>query len=271
MFSIHGENGRIFRGAMEDLWRVEALRGVMRVRRLQAGLRDPDSVPGYRQAVERLASEGDAAVDTVEPAADAPQGQGTGQPGLANRLADAALSAYAQVSGKAQSAHDRQPLRRVADVMTRQPMTVRADMTVFDAWRLLGQRGVGQAPVLAAPDSATPGHLVGLISRAELLDLRRLPRPDMPADAWRELLTQPVSAVMFSPVPAVSPDAELRRVARVLLDTHLPGLPVVAETKAQDGEAGGGDRGEDGQLVGFISRSDILQAVVHDPPLDLWS
>ncbi len=67
---------------------------------------------------------------------------------------------------------------------------------------------------------------------------------------------QPVSSVMLSPVPAVSEDTDLRRVARVLLDTHLPGLPVVAE---------------DGQVAGFISRSDILRAVVHDPPLDLWS
>jgi N-methylhydantoinase A/oxoprolinase/acetone carboxylase beta subunit len=36
MFSIYGESGRIFRGAMEELWRVEALRAVMRTRRLQA-------------------------------------------------------------------------------------------------------------------------------------------------------------------------------------------------------------------------------------------
>jgi CBS domain-containing protein len=61
---------------------------------------------------------------------------------------------------------------------------------------------------------------------------------------------------MVSPVPAPGPDTELRRVARVLLDSHLPGLPVV--------DAGG-------VVVGFISRSDVLQALVHDPPLDLWT
>jgi CBS domain-containing protein len=100
------------------------------------------------------------------------------------------------------------------------------------------------------------GGLVGLLTRAELLNLERLPQPEAPALAWRALLMQPVSAVMLSPVPAVGEDTDLRRVARVLLDTHLPGLPVVAE---------------DGQVTGFISRSDILRAVVHDPPLDLWS
>jgi len=44
-------------------------------------------------------------------------------------------------------------------------------------------------------------------------------------------------------------------VARVLLNTGLPGLPVVDDH---------------GQVTGFISRTDILRAVVTDPPLDLW-
>ena len=48
----------------------------------------------------------------------------------------------------------------------------------------------------------------------------------------------------------------LRRVAAVLLDTGLPGLPVTDEA---------------GVLSGFISRTDILRAVAADPPLDLWS
>ncbi|MCA3239506.1 MAG: HPP family protein [Curvibacter sp.] len=129
--------------------------------------------------------------------------------------------------------------------------TVSPDMTVQQAWERLGQLGLGQAPVVSGS-----GELVGLLTRAELLSLERLPQPDAPTLAWRTLLQQSVAALMISPVPAVSADAELRRVARVLLDTRLPGLPVVSE---------------EGQLTGFVSRSDILHAVVHDPPLDLWS
>jgi CBS domain-containing protein len=44
--------------------------------------------------------------------------------------------------------------------------------------------------------------------------------------------------------------------ALVLLDTGLQGLPVVDA---------------DGRIEGFVTRSDILKAVVHDPPLDLWA
>ena len=70
------------------------------------------------------------------------------------------------------------------------------------------------------------------------------------------LLAQPVSSVMRTPVPCVSPEAEIRRVTLVMLDTGLPGLPVA------DGQ---------GQVLGFISRSDILRAVVAEPPLELWA
>ncbi|MDE2618196.1 MAG: CBS domain-containing protein [Burkholderiales bacterium] len=222
MFSIYGESGRIFRGAMEDLWRVEALRAAMRTRRLQAHEPATGVLGGAGQAVLPVSARSHAA--------------------------GAALSAYAQAG---HLGGERHPLSRVADVMSRQVTTVGLEMTVLQAWQLLGQQGMGQAPVLSQV-----GELVGLLTRAELLNLERLPRPDAPALVWRALLLEPVAAVMLSPVPAVSEDTDLRRVARVLLDTRLPGLPVVSE---------------EGQLAGFISRSDILKAVVHDPPLDLWS
>ncbi|HMZ87367.1 MAG TPA: CBS domain-containing protein, partial [Giesbergeria sp.] len=67
---------------------------------------------------------------------------------------------------------------------------------------------------------------------------------------------RPVSAVMVTPVPTVAPDTDVRRLASVLLDTGLPGLPVTDEA---------------GIPVGFVSRTDILRAVAADPPLDLWS
>lgn len=219
MFSIYGESGRIFKGAMEDLWRIEALRAVTRTRRLEA---QHQTVP-----VSPVATR-DASPPSV--------------------LAGAALTAYAQASGGPPARH---PLTRVADVMSRGVTTVTQDLTVLQAWQMLGSAGLGQAPVINAL-----GELVGLLTRAELLNLDRLPPPDTPSLVWRALLMQPVSTVMLSPVPAVSEDIDLRRVARVLLDTRLPGLPVVAEQ---------------GQVIGFISRSDILRAVVHDPPLDLWS
>lgn len=220
MFSIYGESGRVFKGAMEDLWRIDALRKVARARRMEA----------HRD----------------EPVAGVTAPEGATPP--AHTRAGAALSAYAQ-AGKLHPA--RHPLSRVADVMNRTVITVNPDLPVLEAWQLLMRQGVGQAPVTGAR-----GELVGLLTRAELLSLEHLPQPDASALVWRALLMQPVASVMLSPVPAVDEETDIRRVARVLLDTHLPGLPVVSD---------------EGRVIGFISRSDILRAVVHDPPLDLWS
>jgi CBS domain-containing protein len=221
MFSVYGETGRLFKGAMEDLRQVEAVKAVTRAR-----------------AVEPLGR--------FVPAGPTPQVSAPANaPGGGHR---SPLAAYAQ-AGVLQV--QRHPLSRVADVMSRGVITVLADLSVLEAWQWLSEQGVSQAPAVDAH-----GRLVGLLTRGELLRPDRLPLPGTNALVWRALLAQPVSDIMWSPVPAVDEDTDLRRVARVLLDTHLPGLPVVNDA---------------GAVTGFVSRTDILRAVVHDPPLDLWS
>jgi len=158
------------------------------------------------------------------------------------------LAAYVQTGAMQVPRH---PLTRVADVMSHGVITVPADIPVLQAWQQLAQHGVSQAPAVDAR-----GQLVGLLTRAELLKPERLPLPRVDALVWRALLAQPVSDIMWTPVPAVARETDIRHVARVLLDTHLPGLPVVDDA---------------GMVEGFVSRTDILRAVVHDPPLDLWS
>lgn len=220
MFSIYGESGRLFKGAMEELRHVEAVRAVSRMRSIEPLSQLPPSRPSQ--------------AGSVHPGAD------QAHRGL--------LTAYVQASAIPMQRH---PLSRVADVMSHGVITVPAEMLVLEAWQILTQRGVSQAPAVDAQ-----GLLVGLLTRAELLQPDRLPLPGSNALVWRALLAQPVASIMWTPVPAVAQETDIRRVARVLLDTHLPGLPVVDE---------------DGRVTGFVSRTDILRAVVHDPPLDLWS
>jgi CBS-domain-containing membrane protein len=222
MFSVYGETGRLFKGEMEELRHVESIRAVRRIRAVDGEL-------------DRVAS-----TFTHEP----PQAGHRSLPSPQREH----LAAYAQASSVRAPRH---PLSRVADVMSRGLITVMAAMPVRQAWQMLAQQGLGQAPVVDAA-----GLLVGLLTRADLMRLERLPQPDVPALVWQSLLAQPVSSIMWTPVTAVGDGADIRHVARVLLDTHLPGLPVVDDA---------------GMVTGFVSRTDILQAVVHDPPLDLWS
>ncbi len=220
MFSVYGVGGQLFNGPLEDLRQVEAVHALVRARAVGA--------PGQER------SPADAAAMQHHAA---PEGRHHPNP----------LAAYVQTE---QAHMPRHPLTRVAELMSRSVITVSFNSSVLDAWQLLASHGVSQAPVVDATET-----LVGLLSRAELLRPDRLPTPGSNALLWRALMMQPVSEIMWTPVPSVSAPTDIRRVARVLLDTGLPGLPVVDEH---------------GGVTGFVSRSDILRAVVNDPPLDLW-
>ena len=173
-------------------------------------------------------------------------GAGGGQSGdLAHREA---VAAYEQNTN---SQAPRHVLTRVQDIMNPGAITVSDDATVAQAWDTLREHQMGQAPVVTSS-----GILVGLLTRAELMRIDRLPGPNEHALVWQALQMQNVGELMITPVPSVSPDTDIRRLARILLDTGLPGLPVAEEQ---------------GRVLAFVSRTDILRAVVADPPLDLWT
>ena len=71
----------------------------------------------------------------------------------------------------------------------------------------------------------------------------------------RDVLFKRVSDVMTTPVVAATPLTDIRRIARVMLERNVDGVPIVNDS---------------GGLQGFVSRSDILNAIVTDPPLSMW-
>ncbi len=224
MFFVFGPSGQMYRGGAENLSSVAPVRRVQRLQALRTRSLDEQAQPGVPAQL-------------THPVALP----------VNLRLQDA-VSAYAQTEHGPQQV--REPLTLVSDVMTLEALTVQPDAMVNAAWQMLAEHHVAQAPVVDAK-----GRVVGLLLRADMAPLDLLPEPGAVKQAI-DLARRPVSEVMVSPVPAVAADTELRRVAAVLLDTGLPGLPVTDEA---------------GRLMGFISRTDILRAVAADPPLDLWS
>lgn len=226
MFFVFGPSGQMYRGGPENLAHISSVRRVSRPQALRTRAADVESF----------------VLETPDPSAPGPAPAGVTMRG------HDAVTAYTQTEqGPAQA---RQPLSRVRDVMTSNALTVRPDAVVNHAWQTLAEHGVAQAPVVDAQ-----GRVVGLLLRADMAPLDLLPEPGH-IQAAIALARRKVADVMVSPVPAVAPDTDLRRLTTVLLDTGLPGLPVTDEY---------------GMPVGFISRTDILRAVAADPPLDLWS
>jgi CBS domain-containing protein len=219
MFYVFGVQGRAYQGGVEQLQQVVPVTRTPRVRALHAA---EIGVPSQ-----------------VNASFGAPTGA----------IAQEAVHAYAQTS---QQQPARQPLTRVEDVMSHDVVTVSRDSTAAQAWRVLAQHRISQAPVVNET-----GQLVGMLVRADMLPPEWLPSPDDVAAPLRKLLPQQrVSALMLTPVPSVDAATDLRRAARAMLERELPGLPVTNEA---------------GRIEGFLSRSDVLKAVVADPPLDLWS
>lgn len=236
MFFVFGPSGQMYRGGPENLAQISPVRRVQRAQALRTRAletpEEPFDLPDAR------GTPGTPPAATAAPAVQPP----------VNLRTQGAVSAYAQTGQGPQEA--RQPLTLVSDVMTTNTLSVQPEVRVNDAWQTLAERQVAQAPVVDAL-----GRVIGLLLRADMAPLDLLPEPGA-VKAAIELARRPVSDVMVSPVPTVSHDTELRRVAAVLLEIGLPGLAVTDEA---------------GVLAGFISRTDILRAVAADPPLDLWS
>lgn len=230
MFSIYGVSGRQFTGSAEQLRQIERVNAAARTRRIDSN--------------EEVLPERVSADSTLNAPLDA-----LGMPGAGTSVARrTALAAYAQTSAPETQ---RQPLTRVAEIMHQPAFTLPEHTPVLEAWKLLAYHGYAQAPVVSAS-----GMLVGLLLRADLFPAERMAVAEMSQEGWAALMAQPVSALMWTPVPSTSADNEIRRVAAVLHEDGLPGLPVVDDA---------------GAVVGFVSRSDIVRAVAHEPPLDLWS
>jgi acetoin utilization protein AcuB len=154
-----------------------------------------------------------------------------------------AAQAYRQML---RTSTERAPILHTYQLMSRDVLTLRPDTRVEDAWRQLAARRLGQAPVL---DKTL--RLVGLVSIQDLLMVI-----NVEGETVRDVLSRSVADVMTSPVVSADPITDIRRAARVLLDYRLSGLPVVNEQE---------------ELVGILTRSDILRALVNDPPLSLWA
>lgn len=140
---------------------------------------------------------------------------------------------------------ERGPLYHAGHIMQRAVITLSDGNSLAYAWQVLSKNRIHQAPVM---DDRS--RLVGIVSERDLLT-------GINIDAGRvvESLSRLVRDVMTSPVIAAAAVTDIRRIASVMLTHGVAGVPIIDQNS---------------NLVGFISRSDILQAVVTDPPISLW-
>lgn len=140
---------------------------------------------------------------------------------------------------------ERGPLYHAGQIMQRKVICLGVNDDAGKAWRALQSHSIRQAPVL---DDAA--QLVGMVSEHDLLTA-----VNIETGKTMEILGRRVGDVMTTPVITAEPVTDIRRIATAMLTHRIDGVPVI---------------GELGRVVGYVSRSDILRAVVADPPLSLW-
>jgi CBS domain-containing protein len=148
-------------------------------------------------------------------------------------------------------------MMRAADVMTTEVITVTPETAVTDIARLLLRHRISAVPVVERG-----GRLVGIVSEGDLM--RRVEagterrRPWWLAlvagaeDAAREYAKthgHRASDVMTHQVVSVTEDTSLAEIARLLEERHIKRVPVL----------------RDEQVIGIVSRADLLRAVASQP------
>jgi CBS domain-containing protein len=151
----------------------------------------------------------------------------------------------------------------VADIMTREVISVRPGMRVGQIARVFREHQLSGLPVVSEA-----GELVGIITELDMV--KRHARPELPAflpllgaylplrtKEYRESLRRITGVVaediMTTPVNTIGPDASIEDAATVMVSNRSNPLPVVDEA---------------GRMIGIISRTDILR-VVEDLELHL--
>lgn len=135
---------------------------------------------------------------------------------------------------------------RIEEVMTSAVVTVRPETPVKEVATLMVANGFGAVPVVDAD-----GGLLGIITEADLIGLETAPDPrlharrDLPDDgrAGRR-----AADVMTRPVIAARTGTDVADAIRIMRSEHVTRMPVLDEAN---------------QLVGLVSRSDLLRPLVR--------
>lgn len=127
----------------------------------------------------------------------------------------------------------------VSELMTREPIIVRADASLADAARLLDAHRVHGLPVVDET-----GVLVGVVSQTDLLRARTT---EHLWASWRGLK---VRHLMSSPALTVSSDASLPEAAARMEENQVHRLVVLAS--------------DDVSPIGIVSTTDIVRAMLKE-------
>lgn len=127
--------------------------------------------------------------------------------------------------------------------MSAPPVVARDSMKLPEARQLLAELNIRRLPVVDAA-----GELLGIVTEGDINRISDGPDGDMAEyNLYHRVKDLPVREFMRRPVLTVTPHTNLREAARIMIEQHIHGVPVVLGK----------------QVVGVITVSDLLRWMVE--------
>ena len=159
-------------------------------------------------------------------------------------VSDAALSQYRKMLAEQGQP---EPVFQAYQVMSQPVVTLRSDCQLAEVQQQVQAHSYQLFPIVNDYQ-----QLRGVLSRNDFYEF--ILAPGMTALAPSTSLARTFLRGEASAY-AVDPVTDVRRVALLLVDQNLQALPVVRDS---------------GQVIGIVSRTDILRCIAANPPLSLW-
>lgn len=154
-------------------------------------------------------------------------------------------------------------MTKVKDVMTKDVITLSPNDSIYDCAKILREKGISGCPVVGED-----GKLIGILSETDMMKIienrdaginaiirpfdlmeavfKMTPGLDELADKIKKAGSAKVSDVMTEGVISISSEDEMASAAKIMVDKDINRIPVIDE---------------DGNLVGIITRKDIIEAM----------
>ena len=142
-----------------------------------------------------------------------------------------------------QGPDNRKLVHIVDDIMSTPVFTLPENTPYAKAWQQFQQHKFHHFPILNQEQK-----LVGMLSDRDMLAHAVL-------HETKEGLAQPVATLMSQSVITASLKTNIRELCQVMLSQYISALPIT------------NDRGD---LLGIVTRSDILRTMIKNEPLEFW-
>ena len=141
---------------------------------------------------------------------------------------------------------ERERVVHAHQIMNSPVETIGVSDDIVSAWKRLRLLGYRQLPVLN-----DDRQIAGMLTERNLLQYLIVDDDKIIRQSDKS-----VGDAMLAPVITADPVTDIRRIASVMIDYRQNAVPITSETD---------------ELVGLVSRGDILRATTSDPPLSLWT